>query len=105
MSKVTLTQHEYEKMQRQIAKLNALEAGGVDDWQWYEESLKEWRKDGALLELADAFVDDMNELSISAEVDFPAGREAGASVCMPQTEMRNLFLKYIDEYEKIKGEN
>ena len=33
---------EYES---QIKKLQALEAGGVDNWEWYSESLKDWFKE------------------------------------------------------------
>lgn len=104
MTKVTITQSEYEKMQRQLSKLHALEAGGVDNWEWYDESLTEWRKNCELFELADFFVDDMNDLSVDADVDYLAGLGAGPSVMMPQNEMRELFLTYIKKYEEIKGE-
>ena len=77
MSKVELTKAEYDKMQRDLAKLYALEAGGVDNWEWYDESLNGWRKENAYDEMIDKLTDDFTEtvddLSIEAEVDYTGG--------------------------------
>ena len=32
-----------DDVQKQLDKLQALEAGGVDNWEWYDESLDSWR--------------------------------------------------------------
>lgn len=32
-----------KEIERKLAKLAALEAGGVDNWEWYDEALKEYR--------------------------------------------------------------
>lgn len=39
---VTITREEYEKLIDDSEKLSYLEAGGVNDWEWYDESLKEY---------------------------------------------------------------
>jgi hypothetical protein len=39
---ITITQKEYEELRKDSRKLAALEAGGVDNWEWYGESLKEF---------------------------------------------------------------
>lgn len=39
---ITITKKEYNSLQRDSQKLAALEAGGVDNWEWYSESLKEF---------------------------------------------------------------
>lgn len=39
---VTIPKAEYESLQRRSRKLAALEAGGVDNWEWYGESLSEF---------------------------------------------------------------
>lgn len=41
---ITIPKGEYDQMKRRIAKLDALEAGGVGDWEWYGDSLAEWYK-------------------------------------------------------------
>ena len=33
-------EEEFREMEKRIAILDALEAGGVDNWEWYGESLK-----------------------------------------------------------------
>lgn len=30
--------------EERLGKLEALEMGGVDNWEWYDESLEDWRK-------------------------------------------------------------
>ena len=90
MSDVKLSQKDYDKMQRYLSKLHALEAGGVDNWEWFDESLKEWRKENELSAMIDELVyefsEAVGELSCDATVDFPGGMECGANVMMPDSE-------------------
>lgn len=45
---VTITLKEYENLLYDSRKLAALEAGGVDNWEWYGESLSEfWEEEEA----------------------------------------------------------
>ena len=45
---VTITKKEYDELLHDSKVLNALECGGVDNWQWYEESMKElWAEEEA----------------------------------------------------------
>jgi len=37
---VTINKSEYERLTRNSKMLNALRAGGVDNWEWYGESLR-----------------------------------------------------------------
>lgn len=39
--KVTISKKEYESLLDDEKKLRALEAGGVDNWEWYSESLEQ----------------------------------------------------------------
>ena len=38
---VTITAKEYLELRKDAAKLQLLEEGGVDNWEWYGESLHE----------------------------------------------------------------
>lgn len=39
---VQLTREEYDHLCDREEKLSALEAGGVDNWEWYDESLSDY---------------------------------------------------------------
>lgn len=41
---IYIPKEEYEKLIRRSDMLAALENGGVDDWEWYSESLEEYRR-------------------------------------------------------------
>lgn len=101
MTDMKISRAEYEKMQRQIAKLNALESGGVDNWDFYDESLKEWRKDGEIEEAIDFAIEEINEVLVDAEVDFPAGREAGSRIVYDDYAMRRAIRKAFTQYAEV----
>ena len=42
---VTITKEEYDRLIYRDLKLEALEAGGVDNWEWYDDSLEDFRKE------------------------------------------------------------
>ena len=41
-SDTTISKKEYEELLDRNRKLSALEAGGVDNWEWYSESLSQY---------------------------------------------------------------
>lgn len=41
---VTISKKEYESLKEDAYKLQCLESGGVDNWDWYHESLKDYYK-------------------------------------------------------------
>lgn len=43
--KTIITQEQLNHLEDRDAKLEALEAGGVDNWEWYGESLKDYWKE------------------------------------------------------------
>lgn len=40
--KISIGISEYEKLKRDSAMFHALQAGGVDNWEWYSESLSDF---------------------------------------------------------------
>ena len=42
---VTITQKEYDSLIKDSEILQALYAGGVDNWEWYDQSLKDFYGD------------------------------------------------------------
>ena len=41
---IVITREEYHKLKRAKAMLKALEAGGVDNWDWYSEAYRDYAK-------------------------------------------------------------
>jgi hypothetical protein len=106
---VTVTQAEYDKMQRELGKLYALEAGGVDNWEWFDESLKEWRKENEFNEMIDDLVYEFGEvldnLASDAEVDFPGGYECGPNVYIQHDEdqFKTFINLVINKYKGLQS--
>ena len=101
MSKVTLSETEHRKLQRRIAKLDALEAGGVDNWDSFDDSLDEWRKEGEVDDLIDNAIDDLNDILVDADVDQPAGPTCGYSVSIEEQPTREMFMRLAVAYHAI----
>ena len=40
---ITISKKEYEELLDSQVFLDCLEAAGVDNWQWYDEAVKEYR--------------------------------------------------------------
>jgi hypothetical protein len=94
---VQVSAKELKELRRAKAKLSALEAGGVDNWEWYGESLKEFRKESELEELIDDAIEDILECaSENGSVEYPAGMECGSSILLGDAEdgVRALLEKF-----------
>lgn len=103
MSEVKITQQEYNKMLRQVEKLEALEKGGVDNWEWYDESLAEWFAENEVEEALDAFVEGVNDILVDAEVDEPAGRGCGYYISLDETRLKVNALSLCKQYLQIQN--
>ena len=99
--KITISASEYKKMQRDIAKLNALERGGVDNWEWFSESLSDWHKENAVDEFFDDAAVELHEYLIDAEVDQPAGQGCGYSITLSDKRCRDFFEWFIKKYKEV----
>jgi len=99
--KVTITASEYKRMQRDIAKLQSLEAGGVDNWEWYSESLTAWHKENALDEFMDAAIIELHDRMSEASVEEPAGPRCGYSITLDDKNCLAFFKWFIDGYKAL----
>lgn len=55
---ITISKDHYDKLVLRSDKLRALEAGGVDNWEWFHESLIPWLKMYYPEELDDSYEDE-----------------------------------------------
>lgn len=98
-----LSPEKLAQMQRRLAKLDALEAGGVDNWEGYDFALEDWRKEEELAELIDNAVADLDDILVDAEVDQPAGPGCGFSVVLPEAATRQMFERLVEDVRKLSN--
>ena len=73
MSKNELSSKRIIQLLKAEKLLNALEAGGVDNWEGYDESLKDLRKEEEIDNLVvDTIYSIMEEVCVNASVEYPA---------------------------------
>jgi len=105
---VKITKRYLKTLERAQAKLEALEVGGVCNWEWYGESLKEFRKDEELDELIAKHVDNICQtVAEDCTVEYPSCREAGAAIMFPdgvEEQIEQWVRKFLREVIELKGE-
>lgn len=105
---VKITKKYLKSLERAAAKLQALEDGGVDNWEWYGESLKDFRKQEELDELIAKHVDNICQtVAEDCTIEYPSCREAGAAIMFPygvEEEIEKWIRKCIEEAIELKGE-
>lgn len=100
MSDVKLSKKQYEELLRAQRKLSALEAGGVDNWEWYDEAMREFRQEEEFEELLYQYAESiLEECSLNGDVEYPAGREAGHNILLGSCEdsVVDLLRKFYQE--------
>jgi len=92
-----ISKKEYEKLKRDQEKLEALEAGGVDNWEFYGEALKEWEAKYELKEKRENLLEDLSECF--GECAFEPS-EAGAGIAFRDEAVENA-MAILEEYGVI----
>lgn len=103
MSDVKISKREYDNLLKAQRKLQALENGGVDNWEWYSEALSELRKEEEFEYLLQEYTDlILEECSVQGDVEYPAGREAGHRILLDDAEdgVIQLLRKFYQEATK-----
>jgi hypothetical protein len=59
--RMSINEQRIKELERSEAKLHALEAGGVDIWDFYDESLTDWRAENEHEEKICSLVSDLKE--------------------------------------------
>lgn len=83
---MSISKKRLRELERAESKLAALEAGGVDNWEWYGEALKDFNQDVLVEEYIEDFIEELNGnvLVESIDVEYPAGMDAGHSVTLTE---------------------
>jgi hypothetical protein len=85
-------------------KLNALEARGVDNWEWYDKALESIRKEDKLEDVVDMYVQDILELAAIAEVSAEDSRNGLYIVNIDEDETRGILQNFLQEYKRVEKE-
>lgn len=100
MSEVKISAKRLQQLERSQRILDALEAGGVDNWEWYSESLKDFRKEEELENIIQDYVNEILEVcSEEGDVEYPAGRGCGHSILLGDAKdgVYSLLQKFMQE--------
>lgn len=107
MKSVMIDEKRLKQLERAYGKLQALEAGGVDNWEWYSESLRDWNKENELEELIENMVNDFDDIMVDGvDYEFPAGRDAGISLRinnLGESLFKEMLNRFIKSYKDIEG--
>jgi len=71
-----ISKQKLAELLRAKEKLNALENGGVDNWEWYDKSLEEWHKNNDLIESREELLNELSEVFGECAYE-PSERGAG----------------------------
>mgnify|MGYP005819456887 CR=1 FL=1 len=86
-------------------KLNALEAGGVDNWSGYEMSLEEFNNKHVLDSNLDSAMEDLESALLDGAYE-PSERGAGFNCTEDgREEAKNLILKFIEDNKELINNN
>jgi hypothetical protein len=75
---IKISEKRLKELERAEAKLAALEAGGVDNWEWYDEALKDYRETIEQEERLEALLEDL-EVELLSGAHEPSERGGGYS--------------------------
>lgn len=105
---VKITKRYLKNLERAYSKLEALEAGGVCNWERYGESLKEFRQEEELDDLIAKHVDNICQtVAEDCTIEYPSCREAGAAIMFPdgvEEQIEKWIRKFLKEAIELKGE-
>ena len=104
MSKVQIDAKRLAELEKAERKLSALEAGGVDNWEWYSESMSQFFKEEEQEEVIQEMIENiMQVVNEDGDFDEPAGRGAGYSVNLDQASemfLKDILLQLIKKYNE-----
>ena len=92
---------EYLKgLEKQVRKLQALEAGGVDNWEWYDESMEPIRKEEQEKELYENVLEEVCTILCESAYE-PSERGAGYTFTVEaQDEALEVLIKHLKPREE-----
>jgi hypothetical protein len=89
-----------KEIERRLAKLEALEAGGVDNWEGYDFAMESWRKEEELYEEAESFIEYLNDVLAEAQVEEPAGRGCGHAISWDEEKVTRHLIELFKKFKK-----
>ena len=99
---VTISKSEIERLRMIESKMAALEKGGVDNWEWYGESLASWRAENEVNELKSDLFNELLELFGSNAYE-PSERGAGFAIDIDEDDFKPVLEKFISDMKLINN--
>lgn len=100
---MNISEERLKELEDAEAKLLALEAGGVDNWEGYGLSLEHYHKEKEIEESLESLVENEIYEIITENVEEPAGRGCGFGLKSEGYSLiKNCIRKFIDEHYNLK---
>ena len=99
---VTISKSEIERLRMIESKMAALEKGGVDNWEWYGESLASWREENEVNELKSNLFNDLLEL-LGQNAYEPSETGAGFAIDIDEDDFQPVLDKFISDMKGIES--
>lgn len=100
---MNISEERLKELEDAETKLLALEAGGVDNWEYYDKSLESYYKKKEIEDCFDSLVEDEIYEIITENVEEPAGRGCGYGLRSEAYFLiKRCIRKFIDEHYKLK---
>lgn len=101
MSNIQISKEEYARLQDRDDKLRALENGGVDNWEWYDEAMSGYNEEKSKQERRLKLVAELTEYysEVAQAEPHPGGSVQGYIATFPVID-EDAVLQIIDEYLK-----
>lgn len=99
---VTISKSEIERLRMIESKMAALEKGGVDNWEWYGESLASWREENEVKELKSNLFNELLELFGQSAYE-PSETGAGFTINIDEDDFQPVLDKFISDMKGIEN--
>lgn len=101
MKEIKIDAKKLKELERAQAKLNALERGGVDNWEFYDEALTEYSDTIELEEMVESLIEDIEPVFLQGVYE-PS--ERGAGFCATEEAREETVQIILNFIKKIKEE-
>jgi hypothetical protein len=99
---IKIPQYQWDRINRRLAKLQALEDHGVQYWAMHDTALREWQKKVDIEDSVQEMIDDINDILTEADIDQPAGPGCGYAISFDEKEMAKRLEEFYERHNKLR---
>lgn len=101
---ITISEEEYRNLKDCEERLTALVEYGVFAWAHYEAALTKYTLKKKKESIIEEIIEDFNEILCTADIEYPAGRDAGHCIRFDKELTKSVIGKYLEELVEVEKE-